>query len=202
MPTRTNVINDALAKLDQPASAGPNDSSTWVRRVTTRYDGVVRRLLSDHPWNFAEERVQLQKLTEQPIGWEYAYNKPGDCMRIIKVSPTGIKSESPFREYDDSGGKIFTNMDPAYLFYISDRYVNLEGSWPELFAYAVSLSLADLCSGPITNSRSKGETLERQAEKALSKAKSWDALQKPSELLPLGTWVRSMGRSINHKDDC
>lgn len=192
MATRTDVINDALNLLDQPDSTGPNDTSSWVRKVSNRYDGVARRLLSDHPWNFAEERVELELLDETPIGWEYSYNKPGDCLRINKVSDTGIKSDSPFKDYDDSKGRIMTNLSTVYLFYISDQWVTLEGSWPPLFAYAVSTELAFLVNGPVTKSRTKGVDLRAEAKNAFRKAKTWDAQQKPSEELPHGRWVRSM----------
>lgn len=192
MPTRTDVINDALALLDQPPSAGPNDTSTWVKRLNNRYEGVARRLLSDHPWNFAEDRVQLELLDETPIGWEYAYNKPGDLLRICKVSDTGRKSDSPFKDYDDSAGKILTNLSTVYLFYISDSWVEKEGSWPPLFAYAVSTELAYLVNGPTTKSRAKGLDLRSEAKNAFRKAKTWDAQQKPSEELPNGMWVQAM----------
>lgn len=186
MTTKADVINETCAMLGLPPGT---TSDSWVRKIVARYNPTVRLLLEDHPWNFPATRVALERVAGTPIGREYAYNKPADCLRINMVNDTGSSDDAEIPDYDDEGGVILADMDPCYLFYISSLWITKEGSWPQKFARAVSTELAALNAEIATKSAQKGMTLEKRAELALKKAKSWDASQKPWRRLPSGTWV-------------
>lgn len=193
MTTRADVINEALVACDQPEATGPNDASTWVQRIRNRYNASAKKLLERHPWNFASQRVELAALDTTPTGRTYAYNKPGDCLRICIVNSTGRAADNSEPDYEDEAGQILADMTPCYLFYISANWLTLEGSWPQVFADAVALDLAAKCYGLFGKSAEKKDELKKDAAKALQVAKSWDAAQKPYRRLPRGRWAAARG---------
>lgn len=203
MTTKGAVINDVLLACDQPPATGPNDTSLWVKRVSLRYPSAVKRMLEIHPWNFATTRSLLQALTETPIGRTYAYNKPGDCLRILTVNTTGDARDKSNVTYEDEGGRILANISPCYLRYVSSSWLTKEGAWPQVFADAVALGVAADSYGVFGKSEQKKALLTSRYEKALRTAKSWDAQQMPFERQPVGDWVRSRSGSRRGRfDDC
>lgn len=198
MTTKVDVINEALGMLGLPQSATP---SSWYNKILARYNPTVRLLLEDHPWNFATQRTALQQLDETPIGREFAYNKPSDCLRINMINNTGSADDDEIPDYEDEAGKILADMDPCYLFYISNDWLTKEGSWPQKFARAVSAELAALNAEIATKQARKGQALEDRALKELRKAKSWDASQKPFRRLPGGLWAASRQRGTRYRTD-
>lgn len=202
MTTKTEVLNSTLVLLGQPRMSGPSDTSSWVRKVQGSYNSVVRLLLEDHPWNFATTRVALELVGVQPpIGREYRYNKPSDCIRINMINDTGSSDDTEIPDYDDEGGVILADMDPCYLFYISSSWLTKEGSWPEKFARAVACENASFNAELATKSAQKGISLEKRAAQALTKAKSWDASQKPWRRLPGGTWAGARRMGSRYRTD-
>lgn len=199
MTTKPDVINEALVLLGQPPASGPSDTSAWVRRITARYNPTVRRLLEDHPWNFASKCEALAVLDETPVSRVYAYNKPSDCLRINMINDTGASDDQEIPDYDDEGGKILADMSPCYMFYVSSAWITLEGSWPQKFAFAVSCELANINAEVTTKDINKGINAERRADKALKKAKSWDASQKPFRRLPVGEWAAARIRGSRYR---
>ncbi len=201
MTTKLDVLNDALVLLGEPRTSSPDSSDKWVRRLNQAYDGVVRRLLEDHPWDFAtkREKLTLAALGDDadgdplPYGRDLAYNKPAGCLRICWVNDSG---QDPTRDddepdYENEEGHILTNLDPCYMGFVSQYFADREGAWPGKFGWAVSTELASVCAEVSTKSESKGLVLEKKAEKALRQAKSWDAAQRPFRRKPRGSWVRS-----------
>lgn len=192
MTSKTSVLNGALVRLGQPPSAGPSDTSTWVKRCLERYDPAVRSLLEQHPWNFAQTVEELERLSETPVtNHDYAYNKPSKILRICLVNDTGNPDDNTDIDYEDRGGKIYASYDSVYMWFISLEWLTKEGSWPQVFRDAVSAEIASQCSSVATKNLNKGLSAEAYATKMLKKAKSFDASQKAFRELPVGKWVRS-----------
>lgn len=201
MTTKSDVINETLVMCEQPPSTGPSDTSTWVKRVSTRYNASVKALLERHPWNFSTKRVQLQLLPDTPIGRSYAYNKPADCLRILRVNNNGSAENQNEPDYEDEGGAILTDLSPCYMIYVSSLWMTKEGAWPQVFADAVAKDLAAKCYGLFGKSATKKDELKKDASKALQVAKSWDAAQVPFQRQPAGRWVRARyGARYQHGD--
>lgn len=191
MATQAGVLNLALLLCEQPEATGPNDTATWVRRVRNRYHDTAKQLLERHPWNFPMQRAQLQDSGEEPIGRTYKYNKPGACLRITKINTTGNADDDSTPDYEDEGGYILTDLNPCYMIFVSSDWITQEGSWPQVFADAVSADIAAKCYGIFGKSATKKDELKKDAAKALQVAKSWDAAQKPFRRLPMGSWAMS-----------
>ena len=195
MTTKTAVLNKALRALGEAAMVGPDDTRVGVRRCVEAYDDVVTGLLSSHPWNFAMSVVALSGSTAPKPGWTYAFPKPGDCLRIVRISVTDQPDDVGLR-YADSAGEILTNQMNPYLRFISSTWRTNEGAWPELFADAVGDTVAYEVGPTLSKGESAMERLERRATSSTRKARSWDAQQQPNFQVPPGRFVRARaGRS-------
>lgn len=202
MTTQADIINSALVDCEQPEASGPNDTSTWVRKMRNRYPGVVRKLLERHPWKFARTRVELQDSGQTDvIGWDIAYVKPGDCLRIILINATGNTDDRGVPDYDDEAGFIKTNLSPCYLMYVSSDFIVQEGAWPQVFADAVSADLAAKCYGVFGKNINKKDELKKAAMYTLQVAKTWDSQQKPYRELPRGKWSGARSGYRRHPFD-
>lgn len=192
MTTKTDVLNTTLGLLGQPPSSGPTDTSTWVKRCVARYNQSARSLLEQHPWNFPAACVQLERLAEEPVSaYAYAHNKPSDFLRINRVAPNNDPDDKTYYRYGDEGGKILTSFEETFLWFISNKWITKEGSWPQVFADAVSADIASFVSPTVVRSTGKRESSVVFATRMLKKAKSFDASQKPFEENPPGKWSRA-----------
>lgn len=189
MTSRTVILNAALRALGEPPMVGPDDTTSSVQRVSEAYVDAVPSLLARHPWNFAMAVVQLSGTTDAKPGWLYAYPKPADCLRIVRVSMTDQPDDVGLR-YVDSAGEVLTDQLNPYLRYVSDTWIDRLGSWPTLFQDAVVAQVA-ADAGPVL-SKGEGalERLRRDAKDAMRQAKSWDAQQQPNYQLPPGRFIR------------
>jgi hypothetical protein len=200
--TQADIINSALVDCEQPEASGPNDTSTWVRRMRNRYPAAVRKVFERHPWKFARKRQQLQDSGQTDvIGWDFAYTKPGDCLRIILINATGNTDDRGVPDYDDEAGFILTNLSPCYLMFVSSDWLSMEGSWPQVVADAVSSELAAKCYGLFGKSATKKDELKKDARLAMQIAKTWDSQQKPYRELPRGKWSGARSGYRRHPFD-
>lgn len=199
MTTRIAVYNGALAALGEPPITQENAPGAAPLRLRSLYASVVRSLFEQHPWNFAQTATALAPnapanpdpdYPTQPIGWDYAFNKPANCWRILRVNRTG-RLEDPSIPFDDAGGQLLANEAEPYLLYVDAKWLTLEGAWPEVFARAVELELAKRASPATTNNRGKGADLSVMAREAMRIAKTWDSQQKPHQRMPDGAYVRA-----------
>lgn len=190
----------ALAAMGERAVTAPEDAG--ASRLRLLYDGAARLIFEQHPWNFCQTVTALTVNapsnpdpddTDRPIGWQYAFNKPGGCWRILGVNRDGAR-ETPNIPYDDAGGQILADEEEPYLLYIDAKWLTLEGSWPEVFARAVAMELAKQAAPTTTNSRGKGADLSAMAREAMRIAKVWDSQQKPTQRMPPGLYVRARTR--------
>lgn len=200
MPERVEVINMALEALDLPPSTGLTDTRTDVVRVRTSYEPTVKAMLAAHPWNFATDMEACSVAEEDPTGWDYKYNKPSGCLRLVRLNDSGDPFDDNEEHYEDRGGYLYSDLSPLYCWFVAQRWVSLEGSWPQPFADAVSAALAYRCAGRQTRNEDKRDRRKRDARDLLSTARTWDGQQMPFERLPSGAWIRarqasSLGRS-------
>ena len=190
MASKASIINAALHHIGEPESADPlNDTAQWVKRIRERYDGKVRLLFEKHPWNFCSEVEQLTATEPTPEGWTYGFNKPAKCWRIVRVTNSSLAMNPKYAiiPYRDQAGRILTDHETTYLMFIDGDWLNYEGSWPEVFAEAVSAELA-WAVVPVTAATQDRDRLERIAKTRLREAKNWDAQQNPIWQPPPSKW--------------
>lgn len=201
MATKVGVLNATLALIGQPPSTGPNDTSTWVKRIVSLYPSVVKKLLERHPWKFARVMEQLQKLPASTGGREFSYNKPAKCLKICFINNTGDDGDDEWHEYDTADGKIHADFETIYMWFVSSDYLIKEGSWPETFADAVSAELAFMVLPVSSRDRGMRADAKTHAKDTLKTAKSTDAAEKPYRKNPRGTWAKSRYTGTRYRTD-
>lgn len=186
--TREEVLNIALDALGEPRSVGEDDDSSWVVRLRNAYEPRVRKALEAYPCNFASELTQLAATEPTPDDWDFGFNKPAGWMRTIQVSDCPEWGSRGII-YDDRQGRIMTNYSTTWLWWIDARWVQLEGSWPQHFADAISLDIAKAVMAATSESESKKERIAVEHKLAWRAFKTWDAQQKPSRPQDPGRYV-------------
>lgn len=81
-------------------------------------------ILSAHKWNFAKKRAYAVQTTDPLFGYDYAYAKPTDCVRLWSIDG------DPAAEYEVEGSLILTDHGEAApdwatgTAYIAGQYVS------------------------------------------------------------------------------
>jgi len=183
MASKSAIINSALHLIGEPEAAQPlTDNREWVKRIRDRYDEKVQLAFEKHSWNFCSSVDLLTASEPTPDGWAYGFNKPGTCMRILKVtnSASNMHPTGSAIMYEDRAGRICTDSETTYLKSVSSAWLTLEGSWSQHFADLVAAMLA-VAVVPVTDSNENTiDRLERHEAKMLRVAKNWDSQQQPA----------------------
>lgn len=106
------IYNLALVPLGVDRVLDPDEETEHARKCNEIYPYIRDEELSAHPWNFATMQAQCALTTETVLfDYTYAYQKPSDCLRIIKIY-----------EDDDAyqvvGDLIYTDVSTLYIEYI------------------------------------------------------------------------------------
>jgi hypothetical protein len=142
MPTETTVLRNALRLLGEPSNVGPDSSQKIVREIMAAWPDVVDRLFEAHDWNSFKSLEQLTVTTPAVPGWDYTFNKPAACKRIMKIS-NYTREDGPSVNYGFQAGKILTNHEETYCWFVDSTYQTQIGGWPQTFADLVAAHLAD-----------------------------------------------------------
>lgn len=167
MASSVDIANIALTMLSASRITSLTDNSENARRINAIYDHERDALLAEHNWNFAREQAQLSLLSDTPTlgNWDYIYQLPSDCLRIIRM-----EYDYNFSRY---GNKLYTNATEAKIDYI--KRITDDGAFSSLFVKAFACRLALELSYGITESSTQTEAMSRRYKAALDEAKWSDA---------------------------
>jgi len=196
MASQLAIYNDALAFLGESRPlASLSESRADRRALDAAWDVTVQYVLEEGQWSFSIRSIEISPDTDiGPLfGFQYAYTLPSDYVRIAKISSTETFFE-PLTKYEIEAGKIiFANVNPLYLSYVSNgsTYGNDMEMWPQVFCKALSAYLAFMTCMQITQGRAERNDLFSLYQRYISDARSKDALNKPSQSLPRGSFRRA-----------
>lgn len=142
MPTEATVLKNALRLLGEKSNVGVDSDKHIVREIMGAWDDVVDRLFESHPWNSFKSLDQLTQTTPAVAGWGFTFNEPVRMARVIKVGNLPREDLPPI-EYGYQAGKILTNHETTWCWYVDTAYKDQVGSWPQTFADLVGAHLAD-----------------------------------------------------------
>lgn len=192
MATKLNIYKGALRLL------GPHELDTITDDRAERYqlddawDDAAAYVLQEGLWNFAIRSATVTQSGTPIAGWDYAFTKPTDLVRIA-----GISNESTFlvgfEDYQDQGGKWYANVDTLYIRYVSNdaSYGLSIASWPASFAKAMEAYLAFETGLPVSGDRGNRNDLYQLYKSRLARAKTLDAFDESVKFPPAGRLVRS-----------
>lgn len=180
--SRLSISNTALAEIGADSIASLDEESVAARECNRVFDQVVSDLLERDQWGFADRRAAAVALTnDRPAEWVYAYQKPADAAKVLRVLPPTEASYPEWGVYAwplyealgpipfiEVGGTIYTNQEYAIL-ETSSSSVEVTAYSP-LFRRAVELELAARIAFPIKRDRQLRGDLIQLAELALSRA--------------------------------
>ena len=154
------IWNMALSHIGAITLNSESDTSAEARKCSLFYEPARDSVLTDFPWNFAERRKALAVLEEvDPIGYEYAYTYPSDCLKIRRIwnpDPTAEPIKYKVTAADDLSKKIILCDERSASLIYTARVEN-----PDLFdaSFVVLLSwrlAADLAI-PLTRKKTLRE---------------------------------------------
>lgn len=194
MASDTDIANHALRLLGQGTIVSLDDGSDTGNKVDDIYEDTRDNLLRSHPWNFATKRVQLARSSTAPaFEFDYAYVLPADWLRTISVHDNDAGHGTVLYRAELLGTQrvLVSSSDAIYLRYVSQ--VTDPNLMSVDFRMAFVLSLARDLSISIAASNTMQESFDRQAQRALAKARSTDAMGSFPEFRPRGSWASSRG---------
>lgn len=176
----TDICNLALDLLSAGNVTNIEDPTTATESLLGRwYNQSRRKLLREHPWNFAIKRVTLAASATAPaFGYAKAFPLPSDFIRVLYISLPIVTNEEtilPTSEYQIENGRVlitdnYGQGDTINLVYIYDfKNVSLmDPMFVDLLVYEVALGVAYKVTENNTNIQRIGELQKRRS--ALARA--------------------------------
>lgn len=165
--TAVSLCNRALSRIGAELITSLSGDSVNAQHCNTLYPGARREVLASHDWSFAIKRQSLTQLTATVDDWDYTYQLPSDCLKVVEMVDATDKT------YQIEGQQLLCNESSVTLRYVYDK-THTAGDSP-LFESALVLRLASLLSGPIKNARRLEQELLQEYLMVLTKARGEDA---------------------------
>lgn len=171
-----HICNLALGHVgDGSVIQSLTEESEAARKCRLHYHDTRDHMLEAHDWGFAR-RHKILALSGQPAPdlWLYAYARPADAQRILKVYGENhqMHREDPDRfelGYGDEGERlIFSDVYQARCRYTAR--ITDATRYPQGFIHALSLKLAVNLVMPLTGSRELLGDLSQRAQMAYYEA--------------------------------
>lgn len=195
MTTKLTLYNGALHVLGERKLASLSENREPRRVLDDVWDaGAVRYCLEQGLWNFA---TRSQQITYDPdaapdFGYRFRFDKPSDWVRTAAVCSDEFFRE-PLTAYADEQAFWFCDLDALYVRFVSDadEYGGDFSLWPQTFALYAEHYLAWRACTRLTQSKSNKDQIAKDMRKALSEARSRDAMNEGAAFPPAGSWVRA-----------
>lgn len=196
MAEKITLYNEALGHLGERKLANLAENRESRRALDDVWDTSKAYCLEQGIWNWAIRSVEIESSTSitPTFGFSKAFQKPDDWARTAQVS-ANENFEPPLQRFIDEAGYWWADCDPLYVRFVSNdtEYGNNLARWTTLFSDYVSLRMAVKACFRITGSDSRLEGLLKLEKRALSEARSKDAMAEPPGRMPTGSWVMSRG---------
>lgn len=196
-----NIYNDALTILgrgDKKITDGTNDSSERSILDSVVDAGLVKEVLEDTGWFWAQKSTKSDYDTNIDPDWGYAYAHPlpDDMHRLDGVFADEYMRQA-VRFYHQEESVIYSDETTLYLNYVSSDFITTPASWPTKFKKLVSAKLA-ADAGPSIPNADVAYAVKLYEDRE-SSAMSADVMQSPPRVLATGSWVNSRYRGPSYR---
>lgn len=192
MASAVDICNLALSNLGQRISINSiSPANTPVEQHCAMLYPIARSaVLEARDWTFALTRSALAELSSSPTAhWEYAYAKPSDCRRIVRIFPEESTSDNDTLDYLLEGTSILTSQPAGEILYVRDIINTAEFSG--LFNIALGWMLSSLLAGPLVLDVKIKEWADQKYLDALGNASTGDASQTRYNPRPAASWIQN-----------
>lgn len=187
MVSKFEICSLSLVELGEDTISSFTANTSPSQICGLRYPEYIKYLLSIHPWKFTLKKVQLARLTTNPINeWKYAYQMPSDILilrALYNSSSTGIIPDTCYEVFQD---KIYTDEEKVYIDY---QFQPAEEEFPPFFVEFAVMAFASKIAMPITDDlkieeskyiKAFGSPSDNRNGGEFGIAKKLDSLQNPS----------------------
>ncbi len=163
MPSAVQICNMALSHIGADArvsAISPPDGSAEAGHCAIFYDQARTEMLEPGSWAFTLARATLASITNTSDAWAYAYTKPSDCLRPLRVLTPALGvtvftqdeatlsvNDSDSASYEIEGTTLYSNEPDAVLLYVRDQTDATK--FTPSFTSALSYLLASYLAGPV-----------------------------------------------------
>ncbi len=185
----TSIANLCLTRLGADRITNIDTEQTEnASKIRAVFDFLRDEVLRSHPWNFAVQRVNFNKLTSTPIyGFLAEFQIPGNVLRIL---PPGTGHDGNLASaYKIEGDKVLTNdstFKAKCILRIEDT-TKWDAAFVEIFATRLQAELAYA----IVNSRTLAKDLFELYISKLRAAKAFDAMEDTPDQMTADQWIHS-----------
>lgn len=174
MPSKTDICNLALGKISQGFITNIDDEVRPAEVCKMAFPVLLRGMLHDHKWNFAESRKVLAQDVAAPVSeFAYQYTLPADCVRVWKLNG------SERIKWKVEKGKLLTDESTATIEFTS--YVDDPNQWGGKFTEAMYLLLASYIAGPLSSNEKRGKEVLGEHLLVLDVAKAVDGQEQSQD---------------------
>ncbi len=160
--SKTDICNLALDLLSAGTVRDIENPTDPTEEIMARwYDQSRRKVLREHPWNFATKRAALSASeTPPPFGYSAQYPVPADFVRLLLINYTDNEMDTPAPStlYKLEGRNILTGSGIADGGVLNIKYVydfetvsQFDPMFIDLLAYEIAVSVAYKISQSNTN---------------------------------------------------
>lgn len=184
MASVVQICNMALSHIGSDArvtSISPPDGSVEAGHCATFYDLARTELLEPGSWAFSLKRATLGELTNTSDAWLYAYAKPSNCLRPLRIlrpsmgvtvfnqdTITAHIDDRDSAQFDVEGDVIYTNEPDAVLVYVQDLTDTTK--FTASFTSTFSFLLGGYLAGPIIKGNEGARLGDAMRQRAMSAA--------------------------------
>lgn len=153
--------------------------------------GLVNTCLAAGLWNFAARGVQFDYDPDFSPQWGFqcAFPHPSDWVRWMKICVDPYY-ENPLLQCTDEAGVLFCDLQRFWGKYVSNDPawgMNM-AVWSDKFQRYVEAEFGAAICMRVTGSLEKKKAVEDERDRLLKEAKSTDAMNDATALLPAGNW--------------
>ena len=184
MASVVNLCNMALSHIGSDArvsSISPPDGSVEAGHCATFYDQARTEMLEPGTWSFTLARAALASITNPSTAWAYAYTKPTDCLRVLRVLTPSLgvtvftqdevtlaTSDNDSADFQLEGTTLYSNQPDAVVLYVRD--VTDTTRFTPSFTSALSYLLSSYLAGPIIKGSEGMKIGDAMRQRAMSLA--------------------------------
>lgn len=190
--SKIKVMNAALAELGVNPITTFLDNSIAARTGNALFDDILEAALSEYPWRFARDRVQLTQVAiAAPPPWQSLWQLSNTALAVHAIYENDQQVL-----FDRFGTKIATmtvTTAPVQVWAEITASVSPD-QWAGYFRRAFILHLAAALAMPITQSEQVEQRLIGLAREAMALAKSRDAQGRSPSRIDAKMFIRARRR--------